>query len=156
MKRRFTKKSSDWCIWGDQSRIYHSSIQLHHCRCLAPLKHKATSFEQLYHTKSQSSGWNISCLTCKLFIYKMWYNAKTQSNGWNIGWLANMHFLPSIYKNVVKCQVPIGWTKQWLLNMQTGHLQNVCGHHDLFNFPAMPAIASSNSCALASHCHWVW
>jgi hypothetical protein len=36
--------------------------------------------------------------------------------------------------------------------MQTGHLQNVCGHHDLFNFP-IPAFFQL---LCYSHCLWVW
>jgi hypothetical protein len=35
--------------------------------------------------------------------------------------------------------------------MQTGHLQNVCGHHDLFNFP-IPFF----QLLCYSHCLWVW
>jgi hypothetical protein len=110
---------------------------------LHPLKHTSNLLKWLYHTKSQLSGWNISCLTCKLSFTKCGTMPRpSQSNGWNIGWLLNiMHTIH--LQNVVKCQVPIGWIKHQLLNMQTSHLQK-CVATMTFQYP----ILATASCAL--------
>jgi hypothetical protein len=83
------------------SWAYHSSIQLHHHCCLAPLKHTSNLLWTVVSYQVPIKWMKHQLLTCKMFIYKMWYNTKTQLNGWNIGCLT---CTPSIHKSQ-----PIGW-----------------------------------------------
>jgi hypothetical protein len=85
---------------------------------LHPLNIWATFCKQLYNNHSQSSGWNISHLTCELSIFIKYGIPPKPIPIWK-HWLLKMHTMH--LQNTIKWQVTIIWVKHRLLNVQTGH-----------------------------------